>query len=150
MAALPKLNCIAFADCWFKCLDASSSATSPSCIAMCKPQEKSPQTPGLFIGALTCGQLFCLGELNGDAGAGVCSTNVMGQYVNHDNTPAFDSKGLPQGDCGECLNDASQKLLSALAVFEGQMTGAPCIGTRFCNPAVCQSEVNACVNDPAP
>jgi hypothetical protein len=142
-----QLNCIAFADCWFTCLNASSSATGPACITMCKPNEKSTKTSGLFVSALTCGQMFCLGQLNGDGGAGVCGEDSNGNFINHDNTPAFDSNNNPQGDCGECLNDVTQNFFAALATFEGQ-TATQCVGTRFCNVAQCKGAVNACVNDP--
>jgi hypothetical protein len=142
------LNCIAFADCWYACLNIGSSPTGATCVNMCKPREKSAKTPGLFLDALTCGQKFCLGQLNGDMGAGVCAVDMTsGNFINHDNTPAFDSNFIPHGDCGECLNDVSQNFFSALATFEGQTAGQ-CIGTRFCNVAACQAAQNACINDP--
>jgi len=97
------------------------ACTTNSCIQSC--YSSAPMTSQMkYSDALTCGQEFCVTRNR-------CRLDsVAGQYV--------DATGAPSGACDACLSD------STAALF-----GGTCAGTTYCNPASCQSLVDACLND---
>jgi hypothetical protein len=97
------------------------SCTTSSCIDACI--SAAPQSSqDLYTTALGCGQQFCLDRDR-------CDIDSTG-------TRLVDPIGYPAGTCESCLNDALSGLF-----------GTSCTSTTYCNPAMCQSAYQACLND---
>jgi hypothetical protein len=130
MATAPKMGCNGYID----CLDEeyqNNGGDFDAAEATCKKRTKSTAVQK-WETAVGCGQAYCLGAIDG--GVNKCKLNAtQDRLVNQDGSAPND--GTP---CGDCLADA------LAGVFKGACKNAT---SPDCNPAACQTALNACLND---
>lgn len=154
--AVVKTNCMAMANCVYTCI--AGGLDINTCATQCSKNAKAGSA-NKWIGAVVCGQNYCLGDVDMMSGKciQVADPNTAGSSYLCDPGTNFTTCTDPNHvstSCNPCLEDSAYRFIRDDSIDPnnpGPPTGmcvrassADCTGAQ----TTCMTQFNACLNDP--